>query len=262
VTARPAAVLLAVLAWVGPAAAQEPPQFAPPDTGGGILTGFTFRIGLESLSGHDSRFQWDFDLGGDVDLLRLARARVNLLVGYEAVMGEEIQHFDPIFNNYTIGLLGGVTAGRTELAVRFHHVSRHLGDRPKDFLVAWNEVGGQVTHHVARGATEAQVRAWLLGVVVRHFVDYTGEAGADLIARRRMSPKVAWVARGSVAAMFVDRDRFGRGTQVGGRAEAAVRFSGAAGAMEFYVALDRRIDPDPLLLGPVTWGLVGLRLVH
>ena len=256
--------LLAVLAATclgAPAEAQQPPQFPPAGTGEGWLASHSLQIGIETLSGDDNRFQWDFDIGGEVDLVRFDAGRVNLLVNYESVLGEQLQRFDPIFNNYTIDVLGGFTKGSIEWALRFHHVSRHLGDRPKNYGIAWNMVGAQVAWRRTRAPVAMQVRGWIQGEVARYSVDYDAELGADAIVERSLSPKVSIVGRGNTQAFLIDDQRSPRGTQVGGRLEGALRLSGSGAAAELYVAVDRRVDADPLENLPVTWALVGLRFL-
>ena len=49
--------------------------------------------------------------------------------------------------------------------------------------------------------------------------------------------------------------------QTGFRGEAGVRAEGRAGAMEFFLAVERRIDPYPLQFGTARWVTVGFRLL-
>ena len=248
---------------VAPASAQEPPQKVPSWSGrNGLLTGYAFQLGLETLSGDDARFQWDFDLGAEVDALRIGSGRVNLAVNFEGVLGEILQRFDPIFNNYTIDTLGGATTHGVELAVVFHHVSRHLGDRPKPFGIAWNMLGVHVMWLGRPRGVYVQARGWAQGTVNAYFVDYSGEVGADAFVERALNSKVSLVARGTFDAMFIDGSKSQRGTQTGGRVEGGVRLTGTGAAVEFYVAADRRIDADPFEQRAVAWALLGLRLVN
>jgi hypothetical protein len=251
--------LALALPCAGTASAQNLPLFPPPGEARGFLPGYTGYTSLEKLGSDDSRFQWDFDIGADVDLLRAGRARVNLLVDYEAVLGEQLQRFDPIFNNYTIDVTGGAEAGAFEIAVRFHHLSRHLGDRQKRFGIAWNAVGPQVAWRLDREPLDLQLRGWVLAVYDRYYVDYATEAGADAIGEHVISPRWAVVWRGSVLVMGVE-DSPRRDTQAGGRLEAALQVRGGRAQAEVYVAVDRRIDADPIEALPVTWALAGLRL--
>jgi hypothetical protein len=260
---RPVVLALALALASAQAWAQQPPQQVPSwDGRNGLLTGYAFHLGLETLSGDDPRFQWDFDLGGEVDVLRVGPGRVNLAVNFENVLGEMLQRFDPIFGNYTIDTLGGATTHGVEVAVVFHHVSRHLGDRPKPFGIAWNMLGVQAMWRGRPGGVDVQARGWAQGTVNKYFVDYSGEVGGDVFARRAFNDKLSLVARGTIDAMFIDGSESDRGTQVGGRVEGAVRLTGAGAAFEFYVAADRRIDADPYEQRPITWALLGIRLVN
>lgn len=251
-------LLLAGLAT--PSFAQRPPQPPPPE-GGGWLSGYSFQMEMAKLSGDDTRFQWDFDIGGEVDLLRTGPGRVNLLVNYESVLGEQLQRFDPIFNNYTIDVSGGLRRGELEFALRFHHVSQHLGDRPKRYGIAWNMIGPQVNWYRSRRDLHMQVRGWALGTVAWYSVDYDAEIGADALVDRALNTRLSLVGRGNVQWFLVDRQRSTRDAQNGGRLEVALRLIGRGAAAEFYAGIERRIDADPIERLPVTWGLVGLRFL-
>jgi hypothetical protein len=52
-----------------------------------------------------------------------------------------------------------------------------------------------------------------------------------------------------------------RGGQTGFRADGGLRFEGAAGAIELFVAAERRIDPHQLEFSTATWASVGMRLL-
>jgi hypothetical protein len=52
-----------------------------------------------------------------------------------------------------------------------------------------------------------------------------------------------------------------RGTQVGYRGEGGVQITGKAGALELFVAVERRIDPYQLQFGTADWVTSGFRLV-
>src|SRR5512139_3868888 len=99
--ARAVLLALAIATAGAGVAAQEPPPVPQRTPGRGFLANYEFHVGLEALSGDDPRLQWDFDAGGDIDVLRTEGGRVNLLVNYEGLLGEVLQKFDPIFNNYT-----------------------------------------------------------------------------------------------------------------------------------------------------------------
>jgi hypothetical protein len=251
--------LLVALAWAPAASAQETPRFVTFGEADGLLTGFQYQVGIEKLADDDIRFRWDADFGADIDVLRIDDWRVNVSALYEIVLAQELQRFDPYFNNYTFDVLGGRQVGQLEVAGVFRHVSKHLGDRPKRFLIAWNEVGVQVTRRWQTGAHDLQARVRGLGVFIKHDVDYQGEIGGDLLWRRRVSPRVAIEGHGGVRVVPVD-EGFQRGTQWAGRGEVGVRLAGRGAAVVFYGALDRRLDPDPMFPSAETWVLAGFRV--
>jgi hypothetical protein len=262
VTARRTLILAALLAGLVPAlASAEPaPSWRRADPHSGFLTQFNFQIGVEALSGSDPRFRWDADVGGDVDVVDYRRGRVNARFNYEIVLADVLQPFDPLFNDYTIDLSSSLRTGRGEIAMLFQHVSRHLGDREKAYGIAWNLLGVELRERRARGRLEWQARGRALGVVMQSSVDYVAELGGDVATRYRLTPLVALTGTGTLRAVFVEDAGPARGHQLGARVEGGVRFVGQRAALELYAALERRVDPDPFDLGPVTWALAGFRV--
>lgn len=257
-------IFMLALAAAVPAAAQTTPPAQPvgqsPANGAEFLSRFDFRVGLEHLVSDDARFVWGANFGGDLDLVDYGVGRLTFSANYEAMLGSEFRAFDPNQSNYT--LAGGASAriGPAELAGVFHHVSRHLSDRPKRHPVDWNMIAGRVRSRIVRGRTELQGRADLRGVVQKTFVDYRWELDADARAQVGLAPRVAVVALGGIRVLGVDGSR-NRGTQHGSRAEGGVRLDGRAAALELFVALDRRIDPYQLEFSTATWLMTGFRLL-
>jgi hypothetical protein len=154
---------------------------------------------------------------------------------------------------------GSVRLGATELAGVFHHVSRHLSDRPKRFPVDWNMIGGRVLRSIDRGRTQLRTRADLRTVIQHTYVDYEWELDSEAAARVRVRPRVAIVALGQLRVLGVDGSR-GRDTQYGVRGEGGVRLDGSAAALELFVAAERRIDPYQLEFSTTSWLSAGFRL--
>lgn len=241
-------------AWAASAAAQ---------TGSGVsfFPRAEFRMGAEHLSGiDDPRFRWDANFGGEVDLVDYSAGRLIFVANYQAILGEELQKFDPNQGNYI--LEGALTARlrQTEAAVVFHHQSRHLGDRPKDQPVDWNMLGGRVRRAFLLGATYLDAQADLRGTVQRSFVDYRWELDTSLRADRLLRPAIGVFAAGGVRYLGVDGTA-ARDGQTGYRAEGGFRFEGGSGAVELFVAAERRIDPYPMEFGTATWMSAGFRLL-
>ena len=58
--------------------------------------------------------------------------RLTFSADYQAILGDEFRPFDPYQSNYYhLGRRRRIGVRSTEWALVFHHVSRHLGDRPK-----------------------------------------------------------------------------------------------------------------------------------
>lgn len=254
-----AAALLVASAPAAPAQAQAPHLITVPDRTD-FLTRFDYALSIEALGSSDSRFDWNGHFGGDFDVVGGPRGRVNVLFDYEMLLGGELQPFDPNQSLYVIEVLGGGRSGALEASGVFQHVSRHLGDRAKAFGIAWNLLGAQVAWTRIDDARAFQVRGRAMKGLTADFVDYSGEFSGDVLYRRRLSPRTSLVGRASAVARTVSAFGSRRGTQTGGRGEAAYRLLGPGGALEVYGAIERRIDADPFDRRPVTWATIGLRL--
>jgi len=91
-------------------------------------------------------------------------------------------------------------------------------------------------------------------------VDYTWEIEGAVRSDVQIRPGVGLLVSGTLRRLGVD-DSQNRGDQTGFRGEAGVRFEGRKGAMEFFLAAERRIDPSPLQFGTASWASVGFRLL-
>jgi hypothetical protein len=246
-----------------PALAQtDSGQVAPPQSAATVdfLSRFAFHVGLEHLSSDDPRFVWDAHWGGELDLIDYGRGAMTFFATYQTILGDEFREFDPNQGNYTLGGSASVRARAVEVAGVFHHVSRHLSDRPKRFPVDWNMIGGRVRSQLAGGRTELAGQLDVRGVIEKSFVDYEWEAEGNARGQVRLTPRVALVARQGVRIVGVDDSR-GRGNQYGWRSDGAIRLDGRAAALELFVAGERRIDPYQLEFSTATWLTTGFRLL-
>jgi hypothetical protein len=210
----------------------------------------------------DERFAWDSHFGGSFDFADLVVARLGVTVDYQAVMGSELRPFDPNQGNYTLeGFVSARVAPGTEVAGIFHHVSRHLSDRPKVLTVAYNEVGARVMHHLALGTltVDADVEG---GRAVQHsYVDYTWLGEGQLLIRHPINDTVGVFVHG-VGQVFAVNDLVtNRGTQAGALGEAGVRIAGRAAILEIFAGYEKRIDADPLDRLSQRWALAGFRVL-
>ena len=227
----------------------------------GFLTHYNFHLNAARLISSGDQLVWDTDFGGDLDLVDLRSFRGNLLVNFEGIIGEQLRAIDPNQGNYTIDASAWwrTVLPDAELGVTFHHVSRHLSDRDKEFAIAWNMLGFQYT-------SPLQIRSWdldigyrALKVVRRSFVDYTAELGGSVQAVRVVHPRVSLVLEGELTLVSVDQSERGRDHQFGGRFEIGARFPGGDGVGEVFIAREQRIDAQPFDLVPTTFTMLGFR---
>jgi hypothetical protein len=220
------------------------------------------RLPVNSLSGDDQRFAWQARYGGDFDVFDYVVGRTSVLVDYEAILGSELRPFDPNQAYYVLELSTSYRAGDTELAAVFHHVSRHLSDRPKQFAIAWNVMGGRVLRRVPVGTGSLDLVGELGHTVQHSFVDYTWNANADIVLRQPVSRRVGVFGRAFFEGYGVDGTDPTRETQTTRRFEGGIRINGHGGALELFAGYERRLDADPIERLPLSWGLAGFRLVR
>lgn len=256
-TARNAAVVgaLVILSLARAAEGQ------PADAARGFLSAYRFHLNAARLAAADRQFDWDTAFGGDVDLVDYGTGRLNFLADYTAVLGSELRPFDPNQSAYRLDGSGTWRLGGGELALVFHHVSRHLSDRAKVAPIDWNMLGVAYTHVVDRGLSRVVLTAGAFRVVKRSSVDYTGELRGGARFEQVLRPQVAAYAAGNGIIVTVAPSILGRERQRGGRIEAGIRLLGRAGAIELFGGYERRIDANPFDGRTRTWALAGFRLV-
>jgi hypothetical protein len=210
----------------------------------------------------DARFSWDSHFGGSFDLVDYVYGRAAVLVDYEVVMGAEYRPFDPNQGNYTLeGSLSARVNDATEVVAIFHHVSRHLSDRPKPFAVAWNELGARLLHRAAVGSTTVDLDLEGGRVVQHSFVDYTWLGELGVLVRRPINEHVGVFGQGTGRVFAVEDTVLHRGTQGGARFEAGIRLNGRGAAMEIFGGYEKRVDADPLDRQSQRWALAGFRVL-
>ena len=232
---------------------------AAPATAQEWFPGFDFHLDSQYVTSGDPRFNWMFDFGGDLEVLRAAGARALLVANFEAIAGEQFRRFDVNQGNYLIEGAVLFRAGGVEFGPVWHHVSRHLSDRPKRTPIDWNMLALRARAERALGRAEIAGRIDGRATVTSSFVDYDWEVEGFADGAYRLSSRFVLVGRGTARVVGVDGSR-ARGTQTGGGVEAGVRFDGTGAAAEVFAGVERRIDPYPLEFGRHTWFLAGLRL--
>ena len=148
---------------------------------------------------------------------------------------------------------------RVEVAAVWHHVSRHVSDRPKRFPIDWNQIAGRVLANWTQGTAAVNWETDLRATVTNAYVDYRWELESTARVRAPLSVRYAAIASGNLRLVGVDGSRE-RGTQVAGRVEGGVRLNGKAAAAELFAGVERRLDPYQLEFGTSSWFLAGFRL--
>jgi hypothetical protein len=251
-------LVLFVVGWSS-AFAQDP---APSTRASGaqFFPRFDFHMTAEHLSDEDPRYVWDTNFGGGLDVVRYRETRLTFAANYQAMLGEQFRSFDPNQGNYILeGALTTKVAG-LEVGPVFYHQSRHLSDRFKRDPIDWNMLGGRLAGQMVRGPALVEARLDLRGAVQHTFVDYRWELDTGVRGHYRVHPHVAVVGGAKLRRLGVDGTR-NRGSQTGFRADGGLRFEGTAGAIELFVAAERRIDPYQLEFGTESWASVGMRLL-
>jgi hypothetical protein len=225
-----------------------------------FLPRMVFRLGGEHLSHQDERFVWEANFGSDIDIVDYGAGRLTFEANYQVVLGEEIRIFDPNQGNYVLAGAASARMAGVEVSGVLYHQSRHLADRPKQPAVDWNMLGGRIRGEMGAGRVRVLGSADLRRTILRSFVDYQWEFDTRVRAWGELRPRVALLALANVRVLGVDGSH-NRGTQTGARGEVGVQFEGDAGALELFVAVERRIDPVPLEFSGATWLAVGFRLV-
>jgi hypothetical protein len=219
-----------------------------------------FHMTAEHLSGDDERYVWDANFGGELDLVGYGTGRFTFEANYQVILGEQIRAFDPNQGNYILAGAASLQVRGTEVAGVLYHQSRHLADRPKQDAVDWNMLGGRVRRRVLMRAATIDARADLRGVFMKSYVDYEWELDAGLRGDVQVRPGVGILLAAGIRHLGVDGS-LDRGDQTGFRVEGGVRLEGRAGAIELFVAGERRIDPFPVEVGTASWVTAGFRLL-
>jgi hypothetical protein len=205
-------------------------------------------------------FVWDANFGGELDIVDYGVGRASFVANYQAILGDEFRHFDPNQGNYILSGSASVRTRPFEIAGVFYHLSRHLADRPNRLAVAWNMMGVRLQRELTSGRTHVDARVDVRGTVAKAFVDYDWEIVGDVRSDVQIRPAFGLLFAGTLRRLGVDGSQ-SRGDQTGFRGEAGVRIEGRNGAMEFFLAAERRIDPSPLQFGTANWATVGFRLL-
>jgi hypothetical protein len=265
VACRLALAGLLFITVVKAAAAQQPgPQpLEGPDPTFGFLSRYDFQLEANVLSGNNGRqYRWDTHFGGEFDLINYIKGRLTAVIDYEAVLGSELRPFDPNQGIYILEPAASWFVGRNEVSLVFHHVSRHLSDRPKLYGVAYNALLGRyLRKFVLPDNTTLAVRASAGRLTQKSQVDYTWTIDWDVVARHPMNPHLGLYARSTGEVFGVNPVLRGRDGQYTTRLELGTRVVGQKADLELFLGAEHRLDASVIDFVPVSWAIAGLRVV-
>jgi hypothetical protein len=266
VACRSVLLFACLVAVVATAEAQQPgPQpLVGPDPEFGFLSRYDFQLEANVLSGNDGReFRWDTHFGGEFDLINYIKGRATVVADYEAVLGSEFRPFDPNQGIYILEPAGSWFVGDNELSFVFHHVSRHLSDRPKTYAIAYNAaLGRYLRKFILPDHTSLAVRASAGRITQKAQVDYTWTIDWDVVARHPMNPHLELYARSTGEIFGVDPVIRGRDSaQHSTRLELGTRVIGKKADLELFLGAEHRLDASAIDFVPVSWAIAGFRVV-
>jgi hypothetical protein len=240
----PLAAFLSLLATPGSAA---PPAFLP--------DAFA-RLKAARYVPADDDQAWTGWIGAGADLVRAGRVTMELTADVETIIGTERRTFDANQANYHLAFAARVAAGRYEVTPFFHHVSRHVVDRPKAQAVDWNMVGVRASVPLpdGRGRVTLGVGHTIQVSLVGYGWELTARGDAVLVKRDFGGLYAALDLRHVTAEPVPE---FPRGSFTDWTLEGGARFSSGPRSLDTFAAFERRNDVfvetpgarDRLLLG-------------
>lgn len=210
----------------------------------------------------DPQFGWDGWIGGGFGLVKLDRTTLYLTADVETILGSEKRTFDANQANYHLEPGVRVRTGGYDMALFYHHVSRHLEDRDKSQAVDWNMVGVRVSGPLPEGFPFPGRYSASVGHTVQvSFVGYRWEVRGQMEATvLDRSWGRAYLSAEARLVTTDDAPSYPRGDFLDFAAESGVRFVRGGRRLDLFAAFEHR--NDVFLLVPGAWdrALFGFRV--
>ena len=191
----------------------------------------------------ETDLHWVGWIGAGAGLLAVEHVTAYFTADVETVIGNTRRAFDANQANYHLETgLRRRLGERHQATLFFHHVSRHLVDRPKIQAVDWNVLGlrfdGRRPGRVPVAFSLAAGHTTLASLV-----GYRWEASGHVDAAVLAGEKAEAYVGGDVRFVTVERsDAFPRGDFLDRSAEAGARWRRGGRTLETFVAWERRND--------------------
>jgi hypothetical protein len=250
-----AAVLL--LTAAAPLRAQDEP--GGPPAWPKVFSRAAFSGAGDFLKGAEPQRPLDITLRGDVDLVDAGKVRIPFDFTFAAAFDDRLypQHVD-----YSFDFAPAVRVRAAEIAVLYHHTSRHPHDALRPQPVAWNQAGVRLTSAARRHRWQLRGTAdttWYLDWS-RGYVDYKWDLVGAGRASYDLSRRTAYYVDGMVRILRCHPEIAGRSGAVGARMEGGVNLGFGAGRVDAFAGWDRRIDPTPFARRVADFFVFGARI--
>lgn len=228
-----------------------------------LLPDVSVRLAAARYAPAETDFNWMGWIGAGAGLLQVENVTAYFTADVETIIGNTRRTFDANQANYhlEIGLRRSLGA-RLEGAVFFHHVSRHVVDRPKVEAVDWNVLGLRLAGRHA-GRVPIGLVVGLGHTTLASLVGYRWEASGHLDAAFLTGQKAEAYLAGDARFVSVERsEAFPRGDFLDWSAEAGARWRRGGRTLETFVAWERRNDVFVEVPGARSRALLGFRVAY
>ncbi len=228
-----------------------------------LLPDSALHLELARYAPAETDLTWSAWIGAGVGLLKVRGATAYLAGDVETVLGEQRRLFDADQVNYHLEGGARVPLAALELVPFFHHVSRHLIDRPKTPNEDWNMVGLRTTG--ALPVSWPLRGRWSLGLghtVETKYVTYGWELTARLdagLVRWSWAQSYLRIAGRAVSTQSTPAGQGAGFLDV--TVESGMRLARGERRADLFLAYEHRNDVRLLTPGSRDRALVGLRLV-
>jgi hypothetical protein len=235
---------------------------APAIAGVELLPDVSVHLEAARYAPVETDMHWMGWIGAGAGLIGVGATRAYFTADVETIIGNTRRAFDASQANYhlEVGMHRRLGA-RHEAAVFFHHVSRHLVDRPKEQAVDWNVLGVRWAGH-RPGRVPLAFVFGLGHTTLASLVGYRWEATGQLDAAFPVGEKSEAYLTGRARYVTVQRsEAFPRGNFLDRSAEAGLRWRRGSRTLETYAAWERRNDVLVVAPGARSRGLFGFRIL-
>lgn len=209
-----------------------------------LLPGVSVHLKAARYQPSETDQMWTGWIGAGAGLLRVGETTAYFTADVETILGNRRRPFEANQANYHLEVGADRRVGGATATLFFHHVSRHLVDRPKIQAVDWNVLGARASARLPQGWGLPGLAT--LGVghttqvsLVGYRWEITGQLELDALTRRWGQAYVTGAAR-----LVTTRrsEAFPRSRFLDATAEAGARWRREGRSLELFAAYEHRND--------------------